>query len=259
MKGKSYVHRSGNRPGDLYYTPFSLPWALLEYEQFSNCLEPAAGDRRAIVKAAKTAPVNPLYFEGSFDISDNPKDIDCNFLYLHRWHGDIWTNPPFSLWDDFVMHAKRITPNKAKICILGKTNFLGCQGRSKSGIWKNLEWIYVFNRYVDYQTPYREDGFFCVGNLCTAWFVWRKNYRGFPKFRILDISKYAVLGAYDELIDKQVIGMNCKHWKEVVIPRKKRDNFVCRINGFTCKAQDTCKVFDKKGNLCFENSQISIY
>lgn len=187
-KGKNYFTRNCFRPGDLYYTPFSLVWELLKYEDFENCLEPASGEG-AIIKAAKNYDNCEFIREG-----DIKKGED--FFDSKSWHGDILTNPPFSLWDGFVFHAKKITDGK--ICMLGKLNYFGCVGRYKSGIWDGLKTVYIFNRYVDYRTPYREDGLFHVGGMATAWFVWDRDQNpiNIPEIRILDVQKYAKLGQF---------------------------------------------------------------
>ena len=190
-KGKDFVRRTANRPGDLYDSPACTLWTLLEKESFHNCLEPAYGNGSLL----KAAP--PGMFTYSFDLL---KD-GTNFLdYNNEWPGDIVTNPPFSSFDRFVTHAKQIATGR--VCMIGKTNFFGCIGRYNSTIWKYLKWVYIFNRYIDYQTPFRTDGLCHVGNMCTGWFIWDKRYTGDAKIRRLDVSKYAVLGNYKkELYD----------------------------------------------------------
>ena len=80
--------------------------------------------------------------------------------------------------------------------MIGRLNYFGTCSRYQSGIWKNLKAIYCFNRYVDYRTPSRTDGLFCVGGMATAWFLWDKNYVGDPIIKILDVQRYAKLGNY---------------------------------------------------------------
>ncbi len=81
--------------------------------------------------------------------------------------------------------------------MIGKTNFFGAYKRNKNGVWKHLKKVYVFNRQVDYRTPYRKDGHFHVGNLITGWFCfdlsWSKKYW---HTEIMDIQKYATLGQF---------------------------------------------------------------
>ena len=186
---KSMYKRKNPKGDDIYHTPFSLVWKLLEHEKFHDCLEPACGEY-AIVKAARGNP--NCDFTLAYDLND-PNTGD-DFFNHKKWDGDILTNPPFSLWDEFVTHAKKICSNK--ICMIGRLNYLGCKGRSKSGIWEHLKKIYVFNRYVDFRTPFREDGHFHVGGMCSGWFLWDMQYTGPHMFEILDVSEYATLGNF---------------------------------------------------------------
>lgn len=189
VKGKNYFTRKKAKQSDLYHTPFSLVWELLKYESFANCLEPACGEY-AIVKAAQNN--SNCDFSLAYDINDY--NTGNNFFDQDKWYGDILTNPPFNEWDRFVLHAKKICTGK--IAMIGKINYFGCVGRANSSIWKNLQKIYIFNRYVDYRTPYREDGFFHVGGMCTAWFVWLPKYTGDIILKQLDVQKYAKLGQF---------------------------------------------------------------
>lgn len=188
--GSTYASKKPKkeRPkGDLYHTPKSLVWELLLVEGFKNVLEPACG-KGAISKALIKEKIKTT----SDDIRrKNGQD----FLEMEgKWNGDILTNPPFSIWDDFVFKAKELKPRK--ICFIGKTNFFGTYGRSQSGIWEHLEKIYVFNRMVDYQTPYRNDGHFHVGSLVTGWFIWNLKYNGLPTIQPMDVNYYATLGTF---------------------------------------------------------------
>lgn len=187
-KGKAYANRKKvvDRPvGDLYHTPKSLVRELLDRETLHNPWECACGsgaitdvlDEREISYKA-----TDLYYGSDF--------LETTLPY----HGDIFTNPPFSLWDKFVTKAKEVSSGKT--ILLGRTNYFGTQSRFESGIWDELKTIYVFTRYVDYQTPLRDDGLFHVGALCTGWFVWEKGYSEKPNIEFIDVQKYAKLGAF---------------------------------------------------------------
>ena len=80
--------------------------------------------------------------------------------------------------------------------MIGRLNYLGTQSRLNKWIWNNLKMILPFSRYVDYQTPYRDDGFFHVGAMATAWFLWDMDYYGKPTVEFIDVNKYAKLGNY---------------------------------------------------------------
>jgi hypothetical protein len=103
----------------------------------------------------------------------------------------IITNPPFNLWDDFVLKAKKETE---KLLVIGRLNYFGTTSRFNNGIWNNLKSVHCFNRYIDYRTPLRNDGLFNVGAMATAWFLWDSNYEGTPELNFLDVQNYAKLG-----------------------------------------------------------------
>jgi len=213
-KGKAYANKrtKEERPiGDFYNTPKSLVWVakdiikkefpstkhpgIMDDESLFNetILEPAAGQRfRPIVDVLKKDYViNPsdLYDEdpkNRFDYLDPLSGIGYSYCI---------TNPPFSLWDDFVNKAKT---HCKKFMFIGRLNYFGTNSRFKSNIWGNLKWVMPFNRYVDYQTPYRLDGLFHVGAMATGWFIWEKGYTNLPMLQILDIQKYAKLGQFNK-------------------------------------------------------------
>lgn len=179
--GKNYLSSkpAGERnKNDLYHTPFSLTWALLEKEFFTNWYEPCCGSG-AIVTASSRA---------GYEICSKTGDISTgqDFLTEKKWEGDILTNFPFNRWDKFVEHAKKIA--SGRICTIGRLNYLGTVSRYKSKIWEGLRVIYTFNRYPDYRTPYREDGHFHVGGLCSGWFLWEPGYKGPHELRFLDVQ-----------------------------------------------------------------------
>lgn len=121
--------------------------------------------------------------------------LSKDYLTAHFAQEYIITNPPFSLWDEFVLKAKS---HCKKFMFIGRLNYFGTFGRYEKGLWDNLKWILPFNRYIDYRTPYREDALFHVGSQATAWFLWDIEYEGYPMTQVLDVQKYAKLGAYKE-------------------------------------------------------------
>lgn len=188
-KGKAYANRKpiDQRPeGDLYVSPKSIVWELLKKEELNNPVwECACG----------TGAISDVLAEKGINYKATDLTTGTDFLkQMQKWDGDIFTNPPFSLWDDFVMKAKELSENR--VIMLGRTNYFGTVSRYNSGIWENLKKVYVFNRYVDYQTPPRDDGLFHVGALCTGWFIWEKGYTGEPVLDLLDVQKYAKLGQF---------------------------------------------------------------
>ena len=195
--GKAYANRKSveDRPeGDFYATPASLIWVASKYiqKEFTdiNILEPCAG-KLAIADELKKlnycVETNDLYMDGcNHKVDYLTPDSFTQYDY-------VISNPPFSLWDEFVNKSKS---HCSKFMYLGRLNYFGTVDRYKSELWKNLKYVLPFNRYVDYRTPYRLDGLFNVGALCTGWFIWDMEYDGLPMVDVLNISQYAKLGQY---------------------------------------------------------------
>ena len=200
MSGKAYAHKTGNRPGDLYHTPKSLVWVAdyiirCQFDINEGILEPCAGELSLAEELAKIfkspgVTVNDLFY----DQWENANLPGTSFDYLKAdfsKYKQVITNPPFSLWDEFVRKAKS---HCKKFMFIGRLNYLGTQSRIRSGLWENLKAIYPFSRYVDYQTPLRSDGLFHVGCQTTGWFLWDMDYYGDARIRVLDVQDYAQLG-----------------------------------------------------------------
>jgi hypothetical protein len=196
-KGKAYFNRKeeADRPlGDFYSTPMSLVWELnkrMGLPKDIDILEPCAG-QGAIVNALKKDGFTNIT---SFDLYHGENKQD--FLTYEEKHDIIYTNPPFSLFDAFVEHGKKLA--KKKLIILGRLNYFASVGRYQRNLWKGLTDLYVFNRMTDFRCPYREDGLFNVGGLVTGFFIFDKcSTNPDPVLRVLDVQKYAKLGAYKE-------------------------------------------------------------
>jgi len=193
--GKAYANRKKDPPqGDFFPTPRSLIWVardIIENEFPKNntsLLEPCAGNGVLVEELEKLGYCvrsHDLYVDG----------VDYLTFSCHGYDGII-TNPPFSLWDEFVKKAKK---DVKKVMMIGRLNYFGTAGRLSSGLWEGLKSIYCFNRYVDYRTPARNDGFFHVGAMATAWFIWEKEYIKKPTINFLDVQTYATLGNCKEV------------------------------------------------------------
>ncbi len=190
--GKAYANRKKlkDRPkGDLYHTPRSLLWELQKVEAFQyHIADPSCGSK-VIEQEFKEHGVLSTDIDMGIDFFDRKA---VGSIYIGEGSDSI-QNPPFSKWDDFVFRCKEL--GYRKIAILGRTNYFGCDGRSKSGIWDRLARVHIFNRYVDYQTPLRDDGLFHVGAMQTAWFIWELGHTGPWTGHIMDVQKYAKLGS----------------------------------------------------------------
>lgn len=186
MKGKPYANRKKlrDRPqSDFYQTPRPLTWELMKlglFDTYKDVLEPACG---------KGAISSILYEHfGITHVHSYDLKNEVNFLNEKEQIPYIITNPPFSLFDEFVMKAKEVA--KEKIAFIGKTNFFGAEKRNRIGVWKHLKYVYIFNRQVDYRF-FREDNKMIAGNLITGWFIWDMNWdENYWMTSIIDVQKY---------------------------------------------------------------------
>jgi hypothetical protein len=194
MAGKAYSNRKkkSERPeSDFYPTPFSLIWALREQTDeldFSRSLRDPCCGKHNIRDALAVKP--------RFNVSEDDLSIDgYNFLKDNKKYRCIFSNPPFSLFDEFVTHAKEVAD---KVIFTGRPDAFGAYQRNDAGLWKNLKAVYVFDRKVDYRTPYRTDGLFHVGAMVTCWLVWERGYIAKPTIGVLRVNRYAKLGPIPE-------------------------------------------------------------
>lgn len=196
MRGKAYANRRAKeeRPeGDFYETPRSLVWMLQETGELhglQNMLDPCAGNGRIVSALRECRPNSTIrgydlftgYGEGTVDFLDAGQDCPA-----------IVTNFPFSQWDSMIRHALEVSE---LVITIGRLNYFGTHARNVSGLWRNLKRVYAFDRMVDYRTPDREDGCFHVGALVTGWFIFHRKPKKAICIEILDVSRYATLGAY---------------------------------------------------------------
>lgn len=184
--GKDYVRKKSDH--DNYQTPRPLTWELLKLGLFDynkTVLEPACGKNAIVGELEK-------YWEKLSDVYYSDINLNnykaMNFFDLTQKFDQIITNPPFSLFDSFVLKAKEIA--KEKIAFIGKTNFFGAEKRNRIGIWKHLKYLYIFNRQVDYRY-FREDNKMVAGNLITGWFIWDMSWQeNYWMTSIIDVQKY---------------------------------------------------------------------
>lgn len=196
--GKAYANRKPieeRKESDRYETPLSLTKELINtgvLEGVKTILEPAAG-YGAMAKVLR---------EAGFEVTEKDIMHNQNFLldeYEYGQYDAVVTNPPFSLYTEFVEKAKQVAPI---VVMLSKVNFFGVQDRYDRGLWEHLKYAYIFTRQIDYQFPIQEDGSCGVGNLITGWFCWDMNYDGKSMIDFIDVQKYCKLGGYENWLKK---------------------------------------------------------
>ena len=187
MKGKAYANRKpeSKRPSnDFYPTPSCMVKALIESDLFNEFVDADIYDPCC----GKCAIGDVLREYGFKNIVE--KDIVYGDDFLADWTDNtcdfVIMNPPFKLFDKFVEKAKRIAD---RVYCVGKMNFFGAHNRNINGLWNNLEWVLPFDRQIAFDKP-EVDGKVECGMMVTGWFIWNKNYEGFPKIKVLDMQKY---------------------------------------------------------------------
>lgn len=108
-----------------------------------------------------------------------PNTEVLDFLdYNGTWHGDILTNPPFKLSNQFLEKAMETIETGRKVCMFLPVRYLEGKARRK-----------LFNRYPPKIVYVSSDRLGCAknGNFDTkyypravafAWFVWEKGHKG---------------------------------------------------------------------------------
>jgi len=190
--GKNFSKGNSNKrkESDFYATPKSLTREFLkatdmEWRKDCSIIDPCAGSN-AIVDVLKEygfmcVQSHDINTDGVDFLSDNTK-VDF-----------IITNPPYSLANEFILHAKQVV--RHKFAMLLPITYL--QGSYRyNHIWLDkqfpLEAIYVFNRFPMLCDTVREDGKFSTGMSCYAFYVWNKNHEGKPEINWIDVDKYVL-------------------------------------------------------------------
>lgn len=188
--GKAYANRKQekDRPAaDFYSTPVPVFKRYMEnyfpYGIPKDVYEPAAGEGH-ISKVLRGLGCNV--------IEDDLRTTGKNFLEFNGHYEWIITNPPFSLFDEFVMAAKR---NSNYFAMIMKTNFFGAHGRNVNGLWNGLRHLTVFDRQIDYRG--HNDTGCAVGNLITGVGIWDMSYHVKSwTMNVMDVNDLCTLGSY---------------------------------------------------------------
>jgi hypothetical protein len=185
QKGKNFsANNLGQRKkSDFYETPYSITKHLLDREDFHFNLkvcEPACGNN-AIVKMLETK------WEKNNITS---YDIEKNFLNDEQQYDYIITNPPFSIAQDFIKHAKKLA--KIKFAFLLPLSYLHGKKRYDEVYTDKtygLEKVYVFTRYPMLGDALRDDGKYRTGMMVYAWYIFTREYSASPKIEWIDNNK----------------------------------------------------------------------
>jgi len=181
--GKAFGNRKkeSERPqNDFYQTPKCMTWELLKLNLFNKnqtILDPCCGQYA----------ISNILKENGFNVDAKDIIYGDDFLRSNKKYDVIVMNPPFKIWDNFIIKAKECA---SIVCSIGKVNFFGSHKRNITNIWSHLRYIYIYDRQIAYDKPFREDGKVECGMLVSGWFIWDMNYNGYPELHILDMQQY---------------------------------------------------------------------
>jgi len=158
------------RVADFYETPYGLTRLFLDtgvLDPSKTVLEPAAGNG-AIVKVLKEYNFQNIT---AFDVKGG-----TNFLSWETPIDQLITNPPYSIAQEFILHAKKVV--RERFALLLPLSYLHGKRRYDE-IWQDREFplksVYVFTRYPHLGGVMRDDGKHETGMMVYCWMLWERS------------------------------------------------------------------------------------
>ena len=160
---------------DYYATDPLAVELLLKLERFNRDIwEPACGEghmSKVLEQNGYAVKSTDLIFrgygQGGIDFLSNNDE----------WKGDIITNPPYAMAQEFVEHALDIIPDGYRVAMFLKLQFLEGQKRKQLFQRHNLTTVWVSSARL----LCAKNGIFnhAEGSaVAYCWFIWRKGYNG---------------------------------------------------------------------------------
>lgn len=166
---------------DFYATDPKAIDLLLEREDFSpSILEPACWMGHLSERLEQH-----YYLTHSSDIVDRWYGVVQDFFTRYEWDWDIITNPPYSLAQEFIEHALKITKPWAKVAMFLKIQFL--EGKRRKELFEKFppKVVYVFSERVmcakngDFEWMKKSWG----SAVAYAWYIWENGWKWEPVIR----------------------------------------------------------------------------
>ena len=111
-------------------------------------------------------------------------ETGINFLnFNEKWSGDIVTNPPFKLAQEFIEHALDIVETRSRVYMFLKIQYLEGKQRKQLFDKKQLKTVYVFSERISCS---KECDFSDRSAVAYAWFEFEKDWDGEPTIKWLD-------------------------------------------------------------------------
>lgn len=169
-------HTKEERQKEDYYAtdPIAAEW-LCKLETFNKDIWECACGEKHLAKVFEEKGYNVR----SSDIIQRCEGVEeYDFLSLDNveWNGDIITNPPYAIAEDFVYKALQIIPTGNKVAMFLRLQFL--ESKNRKALFKNFPpKVYVTSSRISCA----KNGDFekySSGAVSYAWFVWEKGYKG---------------------------------------------------------------------------------
>lgn len=178
-----------NRGVDYYATPPKALEDLLSVEKFSDVWECADGEGHLCDVLA-----NHKILKKHSDLIDRGCGEVIDFLkYNGKWEDNIITNPPYRFAKEFVQKALDIIPERRKVAMLLKIQFLESKGRLNLFRENPPKTIYVWSKRISCALNGKFDEIKHESPMMFAWFVWEKGFKGSPQIKWFELEKLKVI------------------------------------------------------------------
>ena len=160
---------------DFYSTdPIAIKWLMKLESLDHNIWEPACGMghlAKPLIEAGYNVRATDIVYRGFGE-----GGIDF-FNVFDNWDGDIVTNPPYKVAQEFIEHSLRRIPVGKKVCMFLKVQFLEGKNRKRFFELNPPKTIWVSSSRINcYRNGDPNSGKNSM--MAFAWFVWEKGYKG---------------------------------------------------------------------------------
>lgn len=164
---------------DFYATDPIAAEKLIEIEKLSSTIwEPACGLghlSKVFIKHGFSVVSSDLIDRGFGHGGVDFVNVELPELFA----GDIVTNPPFSLAEQFVEHGLSLIEPGRKVCMFLKVQFLEGQKRRAFFERTPLKTVHISSKRINCYKNGIET--MTTGSMMAlAWFIWKKGYQGEP-------------------------------------------------------------------------------
>lgn len=176
--GASSHTKNDREQHDYYATDPKALKLLLKLETFSNVWEVSCGEGHL----SKVLIENNIHGRSTDLIDRGFGEHGFDFLAIDnlKWGGDIITNPPYKLAQEFVEKSMEIIDSGSKVAMFLKLQFLEGKARRKLFTKYPPKTIYVSSSRLLCAKNADFKGMIAGGGSAVAycWYIWQKGYNG---------------------------------------------------------------------------------